>query len=253
VTAAILHLHPLAWCGLLAVLVFGGVVKGSVGIGMPLLAVPLLSQFLDLPVAMGLMTVPLLATNVGQAFEGGHTVAALYRLWPVIAAVVLGTFLGVHLLVTANRSLLYPVVGVVFVLLALTVRLAPRLKLGNGAERWAGPPVGAAAGVLGGVSGAFGPPLIVYLVGLGVSPDEFIKYMAILATSASASLMLALGGFGSLSGTDFLVSAAGLAPVWVGTRLGRWLRSRVSPARFRDLVLVVMALGGLAMLRHGLH
>jgi len=53
VIAAILQLHPLAWGGLLAVLMFGGVVKDSIGIGLPSLSVPLLTQFLDLPVAMG--------------------------------------------------------------------------------------------------------------------------------------------------------------------------------------------------------
>jgi uncharacterized protein len=252
VTAAILHLGAPAWCGVIGVLVFGGVVKGSIGVGLPLMSVPLLTQFIDLPVAMGLLTVPLFATNVGQAFEGGHTAAALGRLWPVMVALVLGTFVGVHLLVTIDRELLYRVVGAVFVALAIGMRLLPRLRLGAAAERWTGPPIAVVAGVLGGLSGAFGPPLTLYLVGLGLAPDEFIKYVAILFTAATLALMLALGGVGSLSGLDFLVSTAAMAPVWVGMVLGRWLRTRVSPAVFRDTVLTVLVLGGLALLRRGL-
>jgi uncharacterized protein len=250
-TPALLQLSGMAWCGLLLVLLFGGSVKGSIGIGLPLLSVPLLTQFLDLPVAMGLLTVPLFATNVGQAFEGGGTMRAVLRLWPTMAGIALGAFAGVHLLMTVDRQLLYRVVGAVFVLLAVTMRLLPRLRLPRRSERWAGPPIGALSGLLGGVSGAFGPPLTVYLVGLGLGPDGFVKYTAILFTASTLSLMLALGGSGSLSAFDLLVSCVAMAPIWIGMVLGRWLRRRVPPALFRDAVLCAVALGGLAMLRRG--
>ena len=250
-TPALLQLSLPGWCGLLLVLVFGGSVKGSIGIGLPLLSVPLLTQFLDLPVAMGLLAVPLFATNVGQAFEGGGTARAVARLWPIMAGIVLGTLIGVHLLVTVDRHLLYRVVGAVFVLLAVAMRLFPRLRLRRQAETWAGPPIGVLSGLLGGVSGAFGPPLTIYLVGLGLGPDGFVKYTAVLFTVSTLSLMLGLGGAGSLSAVDFLVSCAAIAPIWIGMVLGRWLRGRVRPALFRDAVLGAVVLGGLAMLRRG--
>jgi uncharacterized protein len=179
-TAALLHLPIPAWCGLLLVLAFGGAVKGAIGVGLPLLSVPLLTQFLDLPAAMGLLTAPLLATNVGQALEGRETAAALGRLWPVMSGVVIGTVAGVQLLVTIDRHVLYRVAGAVFVVLAVVVRLRPRLQLSRGAEYKFGPLVGVLSGLLGGITGAFAPPLTIYVVGLGLSPDGFVKYISIL-------------------------------------------------------------------------
>jgi uncharacterized membrane protein YfcA len=248
-TPALAHLSAPALAGLLLVLVFGGSVKGTIGLGLPLVSVPLATQFLDLPVAMGLLTVPLVATNIGQAIEGGDTAAALTRLWPALAGVVGGTVFGVHLLVTADRRLLYGAVGAVFIALAIGMRLHPRLRLGPDKERWAGVVAGVLSGLLGGISGAFGPPLSVYLVSLGLPPNAFVKYAALLFTVATVTLMLALGGAGQLSGADFLVSAAATAPVGLGMLGGRWLRQRVPPGLFRDAVLFVVAAGGLAMLR----
>ena len=105
-TRAILDLPLLGALGLLVVLVLGGSAKGALGIGLPLVSVPLTLQFLDLPVVIGLLTVPMVATNIGQAFEGGGTILALRRLWPIIGALVLGTFAGAHILLTIDRHAL---------------------------------------------------------------------------------------------------------------------------------------------------
>ncbi|MFL5269081.1 MAG: hypothetical protein ACJ8AH_21230 [Stellaceae bacterium] len=73
VTQAILALSWATVLGLVAALIFSGVVKGVLGVGLPLILVPLNTQFLDVPVAVALLTVPMIATNIGQALEGGRT------------------------------------------------------------------------------------------------------------------------------------------------------------------------------------
>jgi uncharacterized membrane protein YfcA len=248
-THAILALSPLAVAGLVAAFIVGGTAKGALGIGLPLVAVPLTAQFLDLPVAIGLLSVPMVATNIGQSLESGGTLPALHRLWPMLAAIVLGTWAGVHLLLGTDRHLLNAVVGTVLVLLAGWLLYQPRIALSRSAERWAGPLVGLLAGMFGGVAGMFGPPLIAYLVGLGLHPDLFVKYISILFLAATGTLILALGGMGALSITDFAVSAAATIPIQLGVVIGRWLRGICPPALFRGLVLVILALGGLDMLR----
>ena len=249
---ALLNLPPAAVAGLVAACMLGGSAKGALGIGIPLVAVPLTATFLELPAVIALLTVPMFATNIGQALEGGGTLAAVYRLWPMLLAIAVGTFAGVHLLISIDRRLLYGVVGTVLVLLALWLLCQPRIALGRAAERWAGPPVGLFAGVLGGISGMFGPPLIAFLIGLGARPDEFVKLISILFLAATGALLLALGGSGSISWADVGVSAAALIPIYVGVMIGRWLRDRCPPLLFRALVLCVLALGGLQMLRRAL-
>jgi len=252
ISHAVLGLHPVALAGLAAIFVLGGVVKGVTGVGLPLVLVPLTAQFVDMPVTVALLTIPMVATNVTQALEGGHTAAAIHRLLPVLVSLVIGLFVGVHLLLTIDRRVLSLILGVSFLFLAALLTFTPRVRIADGTARWAGPAVGLAAGVLGGMSAMFGPPMIAYLVGRGTDPDSFVKQMAIFAFTASLTMLLALGGSGRMSGADMLISAVAIAPIQVGMPLGRWLRRRTKPQWFRVAVLVVLALGGLDMLRRGL-
>lgn len=244
---AILNLSPPALAGVAAACLLGGSAKGALGIGIPLIAVPLTVQILELPAAIALLSVPMFATNVTQAFEGRGTPAALHRLWPLLLTIVVGTLAGVHVLISIDRQVLYAAVGTVLVLLAVWLLCQPRLVLSRSSERWAGPPVGLFAGVLGGISGMFGPPLIAYLIGLGLHPDAFVKHISILFTVATGTLLLALGS--TLTWMDFAVSAGALIPIQIGVMIGRWLRGYCPPAVFRAIVLGVLAFGGLQMLR----
>ena len=54
-------------------LILAGLLKGIIGVGMPVVALPLLSLFIDIKSAAMLMSMPLIFSNVPQALEGGKT------------------------------------------------------------------------------------------------------------------------------------------------------------------------------------
>jgi len=252
VTTAILGLPAAEIVALVVVFVFGGVVKGVTGVGLPLVLVPLTAQFLPVPVAVAMLTVPMVATNVTQAMEGGHTAAAIKQLLPILVCVVIGLLIGVHLLLSIDRKLLSLILGVAFLGIAALLGAMPHVHIREETARWSGPLVGFAAGVLGGMSAMFGPPMIAYLVGRRTDPDSFVKQMAIFAFTASLTMLLALSGSGSMSWSDVGVSALAIIPILAGMPFGRWLRRRTKPQWFRAAVLAVLALGGLDMLRRAL-
>ena len=66
--------------------VAGGVVKGTLGVGLPLLVVPLLTLILPASQAMGLLVMPVLVSNVYQALQGGLWRISVCRFGSLMAA-----------------------------------------------------------------------------------------------------------------------------------------------------------------------
>lgn len=108
----------LALCALSFIL--GGIVKGALGVGLPLLAIPLLSLWLPSPQAIALLVVPVLLSNFWQAVEGGRLRVSLQRFGGLIAAQVLTTVMTV-------RMTLALTVEQLDIMLALAVLLAVAL------------------------------------------------------------------------------------------------------------------------------
>src|SRR5215469_9013916 len=71
VTQTVLALPLAALIALFAVFVFGGLVKGVTGVGLPLVLVPLATQFVPVPVAVAPVSVSKEVTNVVRSREGG--------------------------------------------------------------------------------------------------------------------------------------------------------------------------------------
>src|SRR5258708_37124642 len=146
VTEAVLGLPIAALVALFVVFVFGGLVKGVTGVGLPLVLVPLATQFVDVPVVVALVSVSMVATNVVQSAEGGHTGAAVRHLWPLLLPLAVGAVIGTHLLISIDRQRLNLIIGVSFLLLATLLLCLPRLRMSARTARWSGPFVGFGAG-----------------------------------------------------------------------------------------------------------
>jgi uncharacterized protein len=71
-------------------LIVAGLLKGIIGVGMPIVALPLLSLFIDIKSAAMLLSMPLIFSNLPQALEGGNTGRCLMQLMPVILGMIPG-------------------------------------------------------------------------------------------------------------------------------------------------------------------
>ncbi len=74
--------------------VTGGIVKGTLGVGLPLVVVPLLSLLFDSSKAIGLLVMPVLVSNALQSIEGGRLIFTLRRFGTLIGAQFIATLLA---------------------------------------------------------------------------------------------------------------------------------------------------------------
>ena len=71
-----------------------GITKGVIGLGLPTGAIGLLGLLMTPAQAAAILVVPSLVTNVWQVAAGGELLALVRRMWPMLAGICIGTFIG---------------------------------------------------------------------------------------------------------------------------------------------------------------
>jgi uncharacterized membrane protein YfcA len=236
----------------LVALFIGGVTKGVLGIGLPLLSMPLMALVLGVKLAVATLTVPLVATNVMQAFEAGNPMRAVRRFWPTLVTLVIGLVVGTLLIAVIDRDTLYLVAGSMLIAVALQLSLNSTVRIPPRAEPWVGAVAGAAGGVLGGLSAMFGPPLAVFLVGLKLDKDEFVAAVSLLYAVGSIALFIAFSANVTLDAWTVAASFAACIPVYAGMWFGRAIRDRINAYVFRQIVLAVIGFTGAGLIYQAL-
>ena len=238
----------LIWAFAFAAFVLGGFVKGALGVGLPLVVVPLLTLMLSPYRAIGMVVVPVIFSNAWQVWEAGVSRKEVRRFSPLIVMLVITTLLTVGFTLSlSERDVARMLAAAVLVAVAL-MAWQPELRVSPRREGWVGAGVGALSGLLGGVSSLTGPLIISYLMALRLPREVFVGAISVIYLCAAIPLygMMLLNH--PIGPAEILISAAALVPVWAGLRIGRWCRQRMSEAAFRRMLLGFLALIAVALL-----
>jgi len=221
-----------------AVFLLAGTVKGTIGMGLPTISLGLMVAFLDLPVAMAMVVVPSLLTNVWQAATGGHFKEIVSRHWPFYVAATGTVWIGGVILARADFDLLSALLGGILVVYALVGLAGYRPKISDKQRLAAGWGLGALNGLFTGLTGAYIVPGLLYLQAAGFSRDAFIQAMGLLFLLSTIGLAANLAGLRFYSGELLMLSTLAMIPTTAGLFLGVRLRHLLSEAAFRRVFLV---------------
>lgn len=245
-----------AWAFWLAVVVtfVSGFVKGAIGFAMPLIMIAAFSSFMPPEVALAALILSVLTTNLHQSLREGwgpaRAVAVAY--WRVLAMTVIGMAISAPFVVILPQRLMLGLLGVPVMAFAV-MQLSgwqPAIPL-----RWRNPAqavTGLVGGLYGGISGIWGPPLIVYLLAVGTPKHETVRVQGVVFLIGSAALTVAHLGTGVLNATTLPLSAALVVPAWAGMVAGFRMLDRLDPLRFRRWTLIVLFAVALNLLRRAM-
>ncbi len=230
----------------------GGLVKGVVGIGLPLTSIALMTTVLDLRLAVPLLVVPLLTTNIMQAFQGGRFLELLRRYWLMLVTATVGVWAGTAALYRIELSYLLITLGVVVAAYSLINLSALRLSVSEKSIPVLSPIVGFLSGILAGTTGSIGVPVAIYFQSLGMAKDVFVQAVGVQFLMTGSILALALIYEGGLNAETLPISTLAIVPAFLGMAAGQWVRNKVSEDRFRTWLWVFMMVIGLNLVRKGL-
>ncbi|MNM61601.1 Sulfite exporter TauE/SafE [compost metagenome] len=238
---------------LLVVITFflAGTVKGVIGLGLPTIAMGLLGLAMPPAQAAALLIVPSTLTNLWQLAAGGHLLALLRRLGPMLAMIFVGTLVGSAWLGINSGAWAAHALGAALLAYAVYGLLGPGLRVAQRWEWWLGPLCGMVTGVVTAATGVFVMPAVPYLQSLGLNRDEMIQALGLAFTVSTLALALGLAGQDALGGQALGASLLMLAPALVGMLAGQWLRQRISATLFKRCFFIGLAVLGGHLLING--
>jgi len=225
----------------------GGVVKGAAGMGLPVVALPILAAFLGVQHAVALMCFPLIITNARQCWNFRAAAREGDFLPRMMAGGAAGIAVGTWLIVSVPERALSLALALI-VLVYIVLRLAnPHLTMSRVLGRRLAPGVGFGAGVLQGATGISSPINVTFIhaMRLGRPAHVFAVSTTFLLYSLVQALALALAGV--LTPAVALEGGLAVLPALATMPLGNWLAGRVSQATFDRLVLVLLGAAALQL------
>ncbi|AUH32643.1 sulfite exporter TauE/SafE family protein [Paracoccus tegillarcae] len=218
----------------------GGILKGAIGAGTPVIVIPLMSIYFDVPYAVSVFVLPALLSNIWQGWQYRH--ALLDRGFVIRLAIgaAIGALIGSILLASLPSDFLSITVGVL-ALCYIGFRLAkPDWQLDYGLASRIVLPVGVMAGILQGAAGISAPVSMTFLHALKLSRPQFIATISVLFSSMAMVQLPTLTSLGVLDGQRFLISMAACIPLFLGMPVGAWLVRHVQPKVFDRLIMILL-------------
>lgn len=249
------QLMPLwAFAAAFIVTLVAGFVKGAIGFAMPLVMISGLSLFLDPLVAVAGIILPIVMSNLLQVlrFPLSEARTALKEYWRYIMIVCVMIVIVAQFVTNIPTEAFYLALGVPVVILSLIQLFGVRFHIAPAWRRSAEWGVGLFAGALGGLTGTWGPPTVLYLIALETPKAKQLLVQGVVYGLGSVSLLAGHLQSGVLNAVTLPWSAALLVPAFLGMQVGFWMSDRLNPEMFRRVTLVVLVIAGANLVRRGL-
>lgn len=244
-------LDPWQFWTICAVTAFAGFVKGAIGFAMPLIMASAFASILPAPVALAALILPVLTTNIHQALRQGPAAAigSIRNFRWHIAMVLVFLMLSAGLAQSIPQALMYAVLGLPILAFALWQLTGRPMTLPIRHRRRAEIATGIVGGLYGGVSGIWGPPLVVLLLSLGIPKQDQIRVQGVVFFLGAVGLTGAHLMSGILNAQTIPLSALLCIPAFAGMLAGFALQDRMDVGQFRRWTLILLVLTGLNLVR----
>ena len=229
--------------------IVAGIAKGAIGMGMPPIAIGLMSFAVPLESAIAIMVVPTMVTNIWQAIYGGGFRPLMRRFGTMAATAMVGILAIGYLLSDLGSPSTAGWVGVLLVLYSLIALTRYRPRVPRRVEPWTNPLIGLASGAVAGATGVAAVPFLPYMQSLDMDRHELVQALGIMFVFITGMLAVSLALHGAYHLTTSLAGIAAVAPTMVGVWLGQHARRRLSAETFRRIFIFGMLGVGLQLAR----
>ena len=223
-------------------LAFAGFAKGTTGMGLPLVATPILAGVFGPKTAVVIVTIPIFAANSILLLQGWRRLDVLRGVAPIILASAVGTMIGVNLLALLDQrtfAILISIMVVIF--LARGDRLIGD-DPGATRARILGPVVGFVGGILQGTTSIASPLIGSFFHARKMDRHDYVVVLAAIFELNAAIQLIGYSLLGLYTPDIVAIGLLGLVPTLLALMVGIYFRGRLDQRRFRQVIVVLLVL-----------
>ena len=239
---SLLQLDPLVLFAVVGIIAFSGLVHGTLGLGFPLVATPMLATMMDVRSAILVTLLPTMAVNIASIAGSRSNLESTRRFLPLIGFALLGSLAGTSVLALTDPA---PFRLLLAGLILLYLWNGFRISRGW-LENHALPAMalfGLAAGFAAGTTNVMVAVLIIYFLSLETPRETLVPALnaCFLVGKVSQIGVLAIAGLVSLRLVYETVplALAAVAALWLGQRLQPRIEVATYQAILRKLLLLL--------------
>ena len=218
----------------------GGILKGATGAGAPIITIPVIAAFYDVRIAVIIMVIPNLLTNIGQLYQFRKTILPFFFTVSFALGGGIGAFLGTILLVSLPIKILTLSVAIIIIIYILLKIAVPSWKLVYGKAKKLVFIMGAGGGILQGSAGLSAPISITFLNSMKLERNQFIPTISVYFGVMSIFQMPTLYYYDFLNIEIIIVSFMSTIVLMCFMPLGSWIAKSISKETFDKVTLILL-------------
>ena len=218
----------------------GGILKGATGAGAPIITIPVIAAFYDVRIAVIIMVIPNLLTNIGQLYQFRKTILPSFFTISFALGGGIGAFLGTILLVSLPIKILTLSVAIIVIIYILLKIAVPSWKLVYGKAKKLVFIMGAGGGILQGSAGLSAPISITFLNSMKLERNQFIPTISVYFGVMSIFQMPTLYYYDFLNIEIIIVSIMSTIVLMCFMPLGSWIAKSICKETFDKVTLILL-------------
>ena len=244
---SLLQFDTLIVIAIIAVMLFAGLVHGTLGLGFPMVATPMLATMMDVRSAILITLLPTMAVNIASIANNKAALASTRPFLPLIFFALLGSILGAGILATTDPAPFRIILaGLILLYLWNGIRI-PMQWLANN-SMLAMMIFGLVAGISAGTTNVMVAILIVYFVSLETPRSTMVPALnsCFLVGKISQIVVFAFAGLVSVG---LLLETAPLAiAAVIALLLGQRLQPRIQVSTYQTILRKLLLLLALVLI-----
>ena len=224
----------------------GGLLKGVISFGFPLIALPILSLVLPPKSAIFLLLFSLIFLNIREIKF--NNLKNYKRIIPLGSGIFIGIIVGSIIFHKVENEFISKMIGLTIILSAITNFYGLKINQGLLINKWFSLSYGLFAGLIGGMTTIVGPLIVIYLVSLNLKKQLFSEMVSLSVFSCLAPLYGIFFIYQNVTFNDFFISALISIPAVLMQIIGFKIRDIIPQKTFKNITLSILVIIGILVL-----